>query len=275
MQGEKYNLANHKGFDMVYAKKRNHLIPVLFEVNIEKVLLQIEELREKCGILVPVEVFFIYCYSRAVNKYKHMQIYRMRRSKLILFKNVDIYVHYGEKEIHGKRERTFRNAAKKSLAELLYEYFAQDDLRDVLNTAVKDKGNGKEKEKFWHRLFKSLRNWNLSDPFVLKDLYGTVGLFHYGFDEIRRATWFVPESKPFTCSISLGSIYDCVTIVDEKPVIVRMLTLSALVDHEVVDGVPGVVFGEYLAKLLESAEGLNDLLTTEYLELTRIKEVEK
>jgi pyruvate/2-oxoglutarate dehydrogenase complex dihydrolipoamide acyltransferase (E2) component len=101
------------------------------------------------------------------------------------------------------------------------------------------------------------------NPIFLKKVQGTMGLTSLQRQEFNRSFHGFPPNI-FTLTFAVGSIVDrFLPDANGQPVLRRMLCLSGGADHAVVDGMDLARFSERFARLLESADGLDDSFVSE------------
>jgi len=96
------------------------------------------------------------------------------------------------------------------------------------------------------------------DPFSLKRVGGTVGITSVGMFG-RFGGWPIPESSGFyPLLVALGGITRKPGASRGKIEIREYLSMTVLIDHDVVDGAPAARFVSRLAELVENGYGLTE-----------------
>jgi hypothetical protein len=93
-----------------------------------------------------------------------------------------------------------------------------------------------------------------SDPYVFKQLAGTVGVTSMGMFT-RGAAVLLPIS-PMTLTLSIGATEKRTVITDDEALERRFIHLNLGADHDIIDGAPLMRFADALKDKLEGCEAL-------------------
>lgn len=99
---------------------------------------------------------------------------------------------------------------------------------------------------FWSRVIR--------DPFAMKRMMGTIAVTSVGMFG-RAQAWVVPISI-FPLCFGLGTVAKKPGVAHDRIEVREFLSLTAMVDHDVIDGAPAARFLARLVELLESGWGL-------------------
>ena len=185
---------------------------------------------------------------------------RMRRNRVTVFKDVDVSIVI-EKEVKGVRvplPYVVRAADKKSMGDI------QQELDRVKSQNAQDESDyvlGAKNSRFWFNLYLRLpqglrvflmKKFYLENPRQAVRSMGNLMITTVGMAGHTRG-WIVPTSVHPVC-LAFGSI-------NEQPVVRRgeiargrILHLTALIDHNVVDGVPAAEFIDDLVQRIERGD---------------------
>lgn len=112
--------------------------------------------------------------------------------------------------------------------------------------------------KLYYTLPGSLRRliWKqlLKNAQLIKKQMGTVMVTSVGMIGNLRG-WVIPVSIHPAC-FAIGSIVEKPGVVDGRIEIRQYLYVTAMVDHDVIDGAPAIRALDYLKELIETAHGL-------------------
>lgn len=203
--------------------------------------------------------FLTYCLAQAIAEDKAVQAYLKGRKKLVLFEDVNVGLMV-ERKIRGKKTvngHVIQGANRKSFLEIHQEIRAAQ--RETKPTSSGTPA--------WLRLALSLP-WPLSSMFLslvragmrhfpemTVATAGTVGVSAIGMFGEGYSGWGL-ASLPYSLSLVVGSIALKPAVVDGRIEPRRILNLTLLFDHDVIDGAPAARFTQRLVKLIESGQGL-------------------
>ncbi|HSG18134.1 MAG TPA: 2-oxo acid dehydrogenase subunit E2 [Anaerolineae bacterium] len=240
--------------DMLHEGQKKHMIHGLAEVDVTRPRQLIAQHKAETGERLSFTAFVVACLARAVDENKMMHAYRAPRSRLVLFDEVDVNTQI-ERDLNGRKwvmPYIIRAANKKSYL----------DIHGELRTAqVKEVDDAKERKQFdlylkLPRFARRLFWWVLKrSPQWTKQVAGTVGVTSVGMFG-RGGGWGIPITTQ-TLLLTLGGIAEKPGVVDGRIEIRQYLSLTATVDHDIVDGAPAARFLKHLSELLESGYGLD------------------
>ena len=237
-----------------------HHIKALVELDVTEARKLLSE-KKKAGVKVSFNSWLIKCISHAVEECVQLHGVRKGKDKVVLFNDVDISIVI-EREIGGKKvplPYVIRKTNEKSIADIMAE------IRDGQQQAIDGEGDyvlGEKKNERLMKIYYSMPGfirrlvWRniLKRPFLMKQNMGTIMITSVGM--IGRINgWVIPVSVHPLC-FAVGSIVKKPGVVENRIEIREYLYLTALVDHDVIDGAPAVRALSKLTKLVESGYGL-------------------
>jgi len=239
-----------------------HYVKGLFEVDITEARQFIKKYNTKNAVNWSFTAYLLTCIGASASNFKEVHSMKKGRNKIITFDDVDISITVERTTKNGKAvmPMVIRKTNLKDIKEITEEIRSAQteeiDGPDVL---------GEHSMKKWVNLYtklpKSIRRFLIKrlmkNPFRVKKLMGTIivtsiGMFgnFYG--------WPIPTTS-HPLAFAVGSITKKPGVMNEKIEIREYLTITALFDHDVVDGAPATRFIKDLKEKLESSYGLGDL----------------
>ncbi len=185
-----------------------------------------------------------------------------RRRRVVLFKDVDISIVV-EKNVNGMPvplPYVVRSANRKSVGHIHQEIEAARS-ENVTSEGQYVLGGGYSALLMkgfvalpqWLRLA-LMRAFVFNDPYRVKSMMGTVMITTVGMAGHARG-WIVPFSMHPLC-LAFGSLNEQPAVHEGSIQKREILHLAALIDHDVVDGVPASRFMDDLVKRMEAGCGL-------------------
>jgi pyruvate/2-oxoglutarate dehydrogenase complex dihydrolipoamide acyltransferase (E2) component len=239
-----------------------HHVKALLEVDVTEARQKIKQSRQ-AGKKIAFTAWLIKVIANCVALHPPVNgLNRPRGNKVVLFNDVDVCIVV-EKEVKDARvplPYVIRNADQKTLDQIHAE------IESARSEKVKDEGNYVLGDKYsttglklfvrlpaWLRLF-LMRVFVFNNPRRTKEMMGTVMVTTVGMVGHTRG-WMIPFSMHPLC-LAFGSL-------NEQPAVHRgeiqkreILHLTALIDHDVIDGMPSARFVDDLVKKLEMGWGL-------------------
>lgn len=251
--------------DTVHIGKKRHHIPVLLEVDVTDARAAITKRTKEAGETVSFTGWVVKCLAQAAGEHKRVHARRLRRSKLVLFDDVDValavYRHVTDDDSGERLPMPFviRKANEKSLVQISDEIQTAQSLRLAAGQQWLDP-QGKAPAPWLWRLFFFLPRflrlwlvWNplLHNPYRAKRMTGTVMVTSVAMFG-KSSAWAIPAGiHPLL--VALGGVARKPGIVEDRVEPRDLLSMTVLFDHDVVDGVPVALFLKRLVKLMESA----------------------
>lgn len=251
--------ARLSSIDVCEVGRHKHYVKAFVEVDVTDARRAIHEYRARTGSKLSFTAWFIKCAAQAASE--HPQAHAVRRGRrLVVFADTDFTVLV-ERSLGQERVPlpiVVRRANAKTLGEIHDEIrsaqeqpLAPEDL--VLKRPQRRLlyGLAFALPAFLRRVF-----WNrvIRDPFAVKRLMGTIAVTSVGMFG-RAQAWLVPLSI-FPLCFGLGTVAKRPGVVRDRIEVREFLSLTAMVDHDVIDGAPAARFLARLVELLESGWGL-------------------
>lgn len=240
--------------DVLAEGRRKPTIHVLFEADVDGIKEQLAELRARGGEPLSMTSYIAKSFACAIAEDKRMQAYRLGRSRLVVFDDVDI-AFIIEREWEGELCPVFfivRAAQRKSVYEIHRE------LRAARDAALGTDGpmNALEMQFFLLPGFlrKALWFFIRRNPYWFKDLAGTVGFSSVGMYTSGAANG-VPIT-PMTTTLSVGATEKKLVLQDGRPVERDVVHLNLSFDHGIIDGAPLMRFADRLKRIMLDREAL-------------------
>ncbi len=243
----------------IMGKKKHHIM-ALIELDVTEARKLIRE-KKKLGEAVSFNAWLIKCISRSVEEFKPLHGIRKGRKKIVLFDDIDISIVI-EREVDGKKVPlpcVIRKSNKKTISDILNETRVgqQQSIEGAEDYVL-----GERKNDFLMRAYSSMPGflrrfiWRfiISSPYLTKQNMGTVMITSLGMVG-RISGWVIPVSVHPLC-FAIGSVIKKPGVVDNTIQIREYLHMTAMVDHDVIDGAPAVRALSKLTKLIESGYGL-------------------
>jgi pyruvate/2-oxoglutarate dehydrogenase complex dihydrolipoamide acyltransferase (E2) component len=238
--------------DMLREGKRKHLIHALLEIDVTLPRQKIKEMATKSGTRLSFTAFIIYCLGQVVDEHQKLHSYRNWRNQLIIFDEVDVNMQI-ERDVGGRKwvmPYIVRAANRKSLLEIHQE---------IRSAQVKEIDQAREFKQYeWYLLLPGFMRrffwWIIGrSPQITKRVAGTVGVTAVGMFG-KGGGWGIPITTQ-TLLLTLGGIAKKPGVVDSQIMIREYLSLTATIDHDIVDGAPAARFLNRLQELIESGHG--------------------
>ena len=237
-----------------------HHICALIEFDVTKAREKIRQLADE-GDKISFNAWVIKCIGEAISENKLIHGIRKGKREIIIFDDIDISIMVerevdGEKvplpyvirKVNGKNIReisTEIEAAKKQLIKGEENYVLGESKNNLIMKSYYALP-GFIRSFFWQQAIKR--------PFLVKHNMGTVMITSVGMmGEVHG--WVIPTSLHPLC-FAIGSIVKKPGVVNDQIEIREVLYLTALVDHDVIDGAPAIRSLTYLKKLVETAFGI-------------------
>jgi hypothetical protein len=218
--------------DVLAEGRRKNIAHLTLEADIGSMRERLAEHRRRSAEPVSITSYVAKSFACAIDEDKRMQAYRLGKSRLVLFDDVDL-VFMIEREWESEPIPVFsivRAAQRKATHEIHRE------LQMAKEAPLGTDGP-----------MNALENW-------FKDVAGTamvssMGMFTSG------ASVGVPIT-PMTLSLCIGSIEKKLALLDGQVVEREALHLNISIDHDIVDGAPLVRFAERFKKILLDGRAL-------------------
>jgi hypothetical protein len=240
--------------DVMAEGRRKNVAHVMVEADITGVKQRLAEHKRQTGETVSITTYIAASYVRAIAADRSMQAYRLGRSRLVVFEDIDLTFMI-ERDWEGAALPVFkivRAAQEKSAAEIHAELQAAREAPLGLH------GPMNALEMTFFRLPRFLRRclWFFvrRNPYWFKDLAGTVGISSMGMFT-PGPTAGIPIT-PMTLTLTIGGIEPKLALADGKLVEREIVHLTISADHDVIDGAPMMRFADRLKTILRDGTAL-------------------
>lgn len=253
---EEFPLSRLATMDVGAAAFAKHHIRVVLELDVTEARNKIARLKEQ-GKSISFNAWLIKCISQAVSEYKPIHGLRKGKRKVVLFEDIDISVMI-EREVEGVKvplPYLVRETNKKSIAEISAEIGSgrKQVIENEKNFVLGD-SKSRILMKTYYALPGFIRTfaWKqmIKRPFFFKKNMGTVMVTSVGMIGEMHG-WVIPVSVHPLC-FAVGSVLKKPWVVGDEIKIREILYLTALVDHDVIDGAPAVRAFTHLKELVET-----------------------
>lgn len=247
--------------DIGIAGKQKHHIVALIELDVTESRQMIRE-KKRQHENISFTSWLIKCISQVTVDFKEIHGVRKGKRKIVVFEDIDISIVI-ERTVEGKKvplPYVIRKTNEKSISDIY------DEIKKAQNQIIEGKEDyvlGERKKKLLIKIYYAMpgfvrkRVWQLitKSPFMTKINMGTVIVTSIGMMG-RINGWVIPTSVHPLC-FATGSIVKKPGVVNGKIEIREYIYITALVDHDVIDGAPAARALSKLTKLVERGYGLN------------------
>jgi 2-oxoacid dehydrogenases acyltransferase (catalytic domain) len=240
--------------DVLAEGKRKHIAHVMLEADIGGIKERLAERRQLGQAPVSMTSYIAKSFACAIETDKRMQAYRLGRSRLVVFDDID-FTFMIEREWEGQPIPVFyivRAAQQKSAADIHRE------LQAAKETPLGADGpmNALEMQFFLLPRFLRKAVWFVirRNPYWFKDVAGTAAVTSMGMYTAGAAVG-IPIT-PMTLTLTIGTIEKKPALRDGRLVERDVVHLVLSVDHDIVDGAPLMRFAERLKQLLHDGTAL-------------------
>jgi hypothetical protein len=241
--------------DILAEGRRKNIAHILVDADFTGIRDRLKEHRLLTGEAISVTSYIAKSFASAIAADRRMQAYRLGRSRIVLFDDVDIGFMI-ERESEGEPLPVFyivRAAQRKSM----------QDIHEELQLA-KTKPLGTDAavsalEWQFLRLPKVLRRlaWFFihRNPYWFKATAGTVGLTSFGMHTTGAALGL--PITPMSLTLTVGTLETQLALCDGVVCEREIIHMDISLDHDVIDGAPTMRFANRLKELLRS--GVDEL----------------
>ncbi len=252
---------------MVAASWR-HNQQCLVELDVTDAREAIHRIKRETGKGISFLAWLIACIGKACSEFPEVHAWKLGRRKTVTFADVDIGT-YVERKV-GEELIPVPMVIRKTNQKTPEEIFQEIHAAQTQNTNAEGHFLGENKgasrlASITRRLPRFIRMlvWRrlMSDAFMAKRILGTVGVTALGM-VARGTAWPIPAGLR-TLSFAVGPLSRKPGVVAGKIVPREYLCLTAVFDHDIVDGAPAARFLARLARLIGGAHGLESAATRE------------
>jgi pyruvate/2-oxoglutarate dehydrogenase complex dihydrolipoamide acyltransferase (E2) component len=240
--------------DVLAEGRRKKIAHLVLEADVGPMRKLIAEHRRRGAETVSITSYVAKSFACAIAEDKRMQAYRLGKSRLVIFDDVDL-AFMVEREWEGELLPVFaivRAAQRKTTQEIHRE------LQAAKETPLGTDGPMNALEMRFFLLPTVLRKalWYFvrRNPYWFKDVAGTAAVTSMGMFT-SGATVGVPIT-PMTVTLCIGSIDRKLALADGQVVEREVIHLNISIDHDIIDGAPLVRFAERLKTILSEGRAL-------------------
>jgi hypothetical protein len=240
--------------DVLAEGRRKKIAHLMLEADIGPMRERLAEHWRRGAEPVSITSYVAKSFACAIDDDKRMQAYRLGKSRLVVFDDVDL-VFMVEREWEGEPLPVFsivRAAQHKATHEIHRE------LQAARESPLGTDGpmNALEMQFFLLPSFLRAALWFVvrRNPYWFKDVAGTAAVTSMGM--FTSGASVVVPITPMTLSLCIGSIEKKLALVDGQIVERDVIHLNISVDHDIIDGAPLVRFAERLKKILLDGRAL-------------------
>jgi len=239
-----------------YALRKHRMIG-LFEADVTDARIEIRKYKELTGESLSFTGWIAACVAKAIDEHKQVHALKIG-NHFVIFDDVNIAVLV-ETVIEGRAypiNYILREANHKSVMDINGEIRAAQKKKEEDYTEATENRSIKMLLSV-PKFLRSLLFWRKvrRDPTFIKENMGTVTVTSVGMFG-KSGGWAIPLGL-HAVSIALGGISQKPGFVDERVEKREYLSLTVVLDHDVVDGAPATRFVARLVELLEGSYGLD------------------
>jgi len=246
--------------DAFAAVPTGHPMVALLELDVTDALAAIDALRQR-GVRVSLFAFLVRCIAAAIAEHPDLNLVRHGR-RLVRFEDVDVSVPVEVRTAAGDfpREVVIRRAQDQSAPDIYSEL-------ETARTRHCETGEMSDEDRWARRAMRAIR-WLprfvrigiirliVKSAFRIKERGGTTLVTSVGKFAAIPGHAFTFSTGPRAAVFVVGGVVDKPWAHAGEIVLRSVLSLSVIVDHDLVDGAPAARFAERLRELVESADGL-------------------
>ncbi|MFP4663709.1 MAG: 2-oxo acid dehydrogenase subunit E2 [Bacteroidales bacterium] len=244
------------GIDIGETGKQKHHISALLEIDVTNARKKIKAYNRKDEQNISFTAWLISTIAQTIAKHETAGAYRLGKSKLMIFDDVNISLAV-EKNVGGEKvpiPLVIEKAQEISIASITRQ------IKDAKNKVITKKEMVLQKkagkaERIYRFLPGFIRRWFwkylLKHPKLAYKKMGNVAFTSIGMVGKINA-WFLPISVHPVC-FGVSSIVKKPHVVDDEIIIREILNMSVLIDHDVIDGAPMARFINELSISIEKA----------------------
>jgi hypothetical protein len=249
-RGKKHPYPRLRSFvlDLLAEGRRKNITHILFEADIGRIKDRLTCYRLRTGLSVTITSYIAKCFVCAIADDKRMQSYRLGKSRLITFNDVDL-AFLVERQWGGLVLPVLcivRAADRKTAHEI------NQELQASRGIPLGAQGPMSAVETVFFLLPTILRKlfwfYVRRNPYWFKNIAGTVGVASIGMHTSGGAVG-IPIT-PMTLTLCIGSIEKKLVMQDGQVVEREFIHLNVSVDHDIIDGAPHMRFVDRFKKVL-------------------------
>ncbi|NVM19575.1 MAG: 2-oxo acid dehydrogenase subunit E2 [Candidatus Lokiarchaeota archaeon] len=248
--------------DFLSIGDNKHYVKGLIEVDVTDGRQLIKSYEKETGLKISFTAWLLKCIGKAASEHKAVHSLMKGKRKIITFDDVDISVPVERivKGVSVAMPTVLRKVNEKDIKQIHKEIRSAQG-EDVNGATVLGESSIKRWFKLYTRLPKFIRRFLikrlLKNPLRVKELMGTIMVTALGMFG-RMYGWPIPTTS-HPLAFAIGGITQKPGVINDNVEIREYLTMTILLNHDVVDGAPAARFITKLKNLIESCFGLTKL----------------
>ncbi|MFN3655981.1 MAG: 2-oxo acid dehydrogenase subunit E2 [Pseudolabrys sp.] len=240
--------------DILAEGRRKKIAHITFEADISGIRERLAEYRRQTGEAVSITSYIAKSYACALAENTRMQAYRLGRSRLISFDDVDL-AFMVERDADGEPQPVFYivRAAQKKTAQEIHK-----ELQVAKQVPLGTTGPISALELQFFLLPRFVRRivWFFirRNPYWFKSVAGTAGLTSFGMHTSGAAIGL--PITPMTLTLTVGAIEKKLALHDGAVVEREVIHMNISMDHDIIDGAPSMRFANRLKEILQLGTAL-------------------
>lgn len=253
-------LERQLAMDAFRALPSGHSMVALLELDVTEALAAIEELQKR-GTRLSLFAFVVRCIAIAIAEHPDLNLIRHGR-RLVRFDDVDVSVPVEvlTKEGNFPRQIVIRRAQHKSVAQIYAEI-------EAARRRYEHSGETSDEDRWARRGMRSMlwlpgfvrrafMRLFITSAFRIKARAGTTLVTSVGKFASVPGFSFTFSPGPRAAVFVVGGVVDKPWVHENALDVRSVLSLSIMIDHDLVDGAPAARFAARLGELIQSGEGL-------------------
>ncbi|MCF8306001.1 MAG: 2-oxo acid dehydrogenase subunit E2 [Ignavibacteriales bacterium] len=244
--------------DVCEIGRQKHHVTGLIELDVSRSRKKVRDYNRQSPDKISFNAWIISVISQTIKKYETSAAYLKGKSRLVIFEDINVSMIV-EKEINGQKvpiPLVIERANAVSIEEITQQISDARNKKLTENDIVLQKKSTKLEELYYYLpgfIRRYFWRFLLRHPKLTFSKMGNVAVTSIGMmGQIRG--WFIPISIHPIC-FGIGSIIKKPIVAEDKIEIAEMLSMSILLDHDVMDGANMARFISELSKNIEN--GLN------------------
>jgi len=246
--------------DALAAVRPSHLMYGLMELDVTGPVRAVER-AQHAGERISLFAFILHCISLAISEHPDMNLVR-HGGRLVRFEDVDISVPVEVETPEGRfpRERIVRHAQRLRVKEI----YADLETARALHHRAGEVGEEDRRLRGMMRALQAVPAFVrlavmrafMRSAFSIKEKAGTTLVTSVGKYAAIPGFGFSFTTGPRASAFAVGGVVEKPWVHQDRIEIRSILSLSMMVNHDLVDGAPAARFASRLKELIESGHGL-------------------
>jgi pyruvate/2-oxoglutarate dehydrogenase complex dihydrolipoamide acyltransferase (E2) component len=241
---------------------KKHYMVGFFEVNVSLGKHLIKEYEKRTGEKVSFTGWITKCVSEAVRQYPEVNVFRWGNNRVVQFEDIDIILMI-ERQLPDKVIAVPHPIRKSQTKDLLT---ISREIRSAQKASVSEEEQLLEqgwKVKLYNLIPKFIRRRLIArmvkDPFYVKKQGGLILITAVGMFTNTRL-WVGLSGGITSLNIALGGVTKWLVEQNGEILEQEFMQITAMLDHDVLDGAPAARLQAKLVDLVETGYGLGELL---------------